>query len=51
MSRCVESWTSYRNGGNPLVAYGPGDPRLPDEQINFSHSMLTHSPLSSIAGK
>ena len=24
-SRCVGSWTSYRNGGNPMIAYGPGD--------------------------
>ena len=39
-SRCVDSWTSYRNGANPMVAYGPGDPRLPDEQTNFSHYML-----------
>ena len=34
-----------------MVAYGPGDPRLPDEQTNFSHYMLAHSPLSSVAGK
>ena len=36
----MDSWTSYRNGANPMVAYGPGDPRLPDEQTNFSHYML-----------
>ena len=47
----MDSWTSYRNGANPMVAYGPGDPRLPDEQTNFSHYMLAHSPLSSVAGK
>ena len=46
----MDSWTSYRNGANPMVAYGPGDPRLPDEQTNFSHYMLAHSPLSSVAG-
>ena len=46
----MDSWTSYRNGANPMVAYGPGDPRLHDEQTNFSHYMLAHSPLSSVAG-